>query len=890
MDEPSTTRPTKSVVRTEQDDGDVIPTRITRRTIDIVCSRIPTPPSVDGVSGNFARENIVSGIRKQMVSFSGTFKQSPKRIDALCNFIVGREEASWVLDDDHWGLHGAEAMTVGLGTALQKLFSSVNTKNNKALATVASLDSVLHMVMNRNDQTITTHFLPAYFPEGNPTRQEVIGIRPRFVSVTIDDLLFRRADNNDTGYILGVMEPFEGDGVSPQLRELRRIQVEANYAPVIPARPWNRIGVRTAAGRYMTGSIQMIRLFFDTDRMYSLKITMSKLVNSINAAINNKNKTVYLLGSSGTDGIIDIYPGALANTIPEIEVAEQGFLGVTMMSNFPTTQISGVSGVTEMSAVAVELDAMIKTSRAHEYYVADAGRKLLLEAIETNYGIVLDWSDLETKSVLLSSIDQVQPTDIQLGLIEDKFLVVRPPSVSAGSGVSEAQLTSFYIQQVAGGRGLEDLWVCQLDVVLISYHSIDASLIHRMLEYCGLDIVHEAYHETLVDVIDKIYVRSVEDPKTIISRHNDIDSYITAFKPQHSLSQSIPIPAVGTNLSNFAYQRVLDKAKAYNIKPEILLLDPKSLELERIFIYHYAAMTCTKDETSKKDNPIIDYINSRPFWAVIRFPFIDKTKTVCNDWNTMTYACGTIITRNNYVSEINQLYSDQNIDRRHLEGYGDYTFELGIGAGIGYHATKGHLVGVYTSLGNEQAEKQISTSSHLKEPESTRSMGAAFMLSMPAPAPAIGGLSYQQRFVGLTRRQREEEQFRLSQRLGRAPKTIGGKQSLSTSAISFIVHSQLLETDPYGSITTFQLAGNVVIPEYPPTMSFRHTTTKHEASGILNQINSDLDRMTVQMRGAVPLEMKRPEIVSITGDFVDITALYDYIRSAAFDMVYKGAF
>lgn len=858
-------------------------TPLTRRTIHAICLDVPTPPSIEPYAAWHAALNIISGIREQLVSFRGDFDQSPDNVHELGSMMVKLEYASYLVDGIRYGLRAAEALTVGPGHALQKLFSSVEQKGGTTIDMVAQLDTVMRTVLNRSDQLIIAHFDRIWFTSvltddaPNLGLHTVKRLESVFVETRIANLLMKTAANKNRGYIIGVLEPFTQDAVPPETRQRRQDLMDKNYAALIPVKAWDIVATWTQAGPYIANSLQMIRLFLDPNLMHARGVTMERVVHTLmnlSAGVRSAGN-FYAISSSISEGIVDIFPGQLGsasspqerNAFPQ-ERAERVLLGNTIVMSLDEErmQVSGISNVLSFDVVKVDLIRQINFQFANQHLVAQLGRDAILRA---NKMANVRWEQFEDLAVLIPR-EQLDPTDILLGIVGNDYCVVPkdPTPISGARLPSDETITQLLIEQFAGPQGLGNLWCGTLDQLGISMHCLDIQLIEEMLQYCGLSVVGYAQHETLmsrvpgVGILDSIYVRSVLNPKDVMQWHANPDNYQPG------------------NL------RAMSAAARQGFQEG----DTHLLNLDHYFNYYYAKMKCRKKDSSSKGGSIPNHVESHPYWAVMSYPFVDKDRTVCNDWNTSTYTMGIVAARNNYLMELRHLYSEQSIDRRHLELFGDYVFLNTFPAGIGFHGSKKSGMGAVSLMAIEQSESLLLTEMFNKPVESASNLAVSVLFGMGAEGVAVMGEGSRERTTEMFSQMRREYAYRVRkkyERIGSKKSTVSARTDTSEEEyMELLARFRLIETDPYQSILTFKVRP-AVIPSYPANMVPPPNPSKKGAFGMLQRIKAGVDITMALLGRLTPLTLDRNKTVRIQGDFIPMPALYSYIKGVTF---YGGTF
>jgi hypothetical protein len=510
----------------------IIPTLLTRRIINTVCDALIQTPGIDVYACKVSTNNRRELIRDQLIGSKMVQKRSD--IQRLIEYILSREACSFIKDDVNIGLRVAEAMSTNLARLSMDAFKDVgrNTAETALEDVVAQIKSVVNCVQDRNDQKVTVHFDPSYAPEGNFTLREVIDMRALFVRTYFHDLI------KPGGDIVGVMDNFDGDGVSDEINNKRNEARRQLHAPRIEPGIWNLMNARINAAssrkskKVSSNSIYTLRLHLDKQLMYARGVSMQHLVKILTEHAGDKANDISIVASSFDDAIIDVMHGNIelgANT--EKGLAENMFLGVVAES-LKVLMVAGIDKIKAMHPVRVDIQSMItKYELANEYRVAELGR----EAWINNNNLELTWDQVEysmwlTKRTIKSDILLGEVGELSCVSIADKYI---NENIIINRGLrrpTEAQLTKLFIEQFSYLIVEEDseqyeeqvpmkqLWVLTLDVIAMKIKAVDLKLIERILDYCGLNVVNTVKHQSL-SLIGYIYVSSVANPKTVMASY-----------------------------------------------------------------------------------------------------------------------------------------------------------------------------------------------------------------------------------------------------------------------------------------------------------------------------------------------------------------------------------
>ena len=821
---------------------------LSRQTVQVICDDVPTPIGIDLFAAQHARENIVAGVREQLVFFDGEFDQTEDNVREVGDALSRAEYAAYMPDGTRQGLRSAEALTVGPGYMLQKLFSSVvQEPGTTVIDMVDQLDTVMRTVNNRRDQLITMHVDRAWFPLGsNPSIHSIKSLESVFVSTRIGDLLLKNPSNKNRGYVMGVMETFATDGVSEEVLRQRQHLIDESYAVTIGARSWDLTAMYTPASTYVSNSLQMMRLFFDPSLLFARRVTMENIVRTLMSTPVGARSTgsFYAVSSSIADGIIDIFPGRVGSDAFPQDRAERVLLGnaIVMSLDEDFMTVSGLPGILSFDVVRVELMKYITFSPSNVHLVAERGRRKLVGR--------RPWKDFEALAVLLPPGDAPADSDIFLGMVGNQSCIVPVIPILGAHLPSHDDITRLLVEQFAGERGLSDLWCGTLEQVGISAHCLEYRLFQEMLAYCGLEVVGGGRHDTLmsaspgVGVLSAIYVRSTVNPREVMEHHG----------------------VSGDMASSDAY-----------------------------FNYYYAKLKCKKKDSSSKGGNIPNHVTAHPYWAVMAFPFVDKNRTTCNDWSTMTYSLGVVGARNNYLDEFRHLYSRQVIDMRHLEVFADYVFLNVFPAGIGFHGSKRSGMGSVSLMAMQQSESLLVTEMYNKPIEPASNLAVSVLFGLGAEGVAINGQGSRERAVDMFALMQREQQYRVQKKYehlrGRKRQvavidTTSATSSSEDRYMEMLTRFRLMETDPYQSILTFKITPSIT-PDYPRNLLPVSNPVKRSVFGMLQRARSGVEIVMAELDNLTPVVVSRVKTVTIRGDVIPMPQLFSFIQTVTF---YGGTF
>lgn len=840
--------------------------KLSRSQIDLICDAVLPVVSVDAYTSAVQTSILRERIRDQLVEVE--LYQSEEAFEMLTAYMVNRMRMASIIDEKNIGLIVAEALSAGVAQASMNAFKAT-TQDVPLTVTVNQLSSCLSTVNDRSDQKVTMHCDPAWALNGhNWTLREYADLRSVFVHITLEDVA------PPGKVIIGVLKDYEGDGLTDAMRRAKTSFREDSLCPWLEPGRWNKVRALKPDGY----GVVCMRLYLDSQLAYSHGISMNKILQELINLSGELNCSV--TGSSLQTGIVDILSrdtGRGSNLLSILSIMER------IRLSFGNVDLSGLRSVKSMALERVDLPGLITSSKpANEYRVSQLGIQRLLDA---NSRLDLTWRDLEDESYVITTaeLNSLPETALIIGSLDDDTHVIYSPQYSTSPGqhggirAHPDDLTSLYVRyylqslptQVAS---LADLWVLRLDVVMLKRNCIDLSMIAYMLDFCGVfAVAWERAHTS--DLIEYIYVDSPTDPLTIIRAHFDPASYYN--------EETGSTYAENENLSLTAKQAI---AAHLQEKPSTLIVSElqniESQYLDSISKYYYAVLSVAKkDSSSKEGGPIVEHVAPHIYTEILRYPFVSREKTTCNDWHTMTYVLGADAAKNNYILEIVQLFQqcDIKIDPRHLDLLSDYVFETGEPAGVGIAPMKRHGIGFTHEMSTQNTYSQL-PGGHLRTAETVESYSIATYMGSPPIGPDT-----KRRQVEQAKRLEEMERSRFDMKRGRTKLVLPAAPgpARNTDAIDIAIRSMFLDTDPYYSIPTFEVADAIL-----PRASYTLDDTGFVGSQLvmdrvrerapLDSIIGNLERLREYV-GHVKKILKMP----ITANIIDMDELEAYFTEHA---------
>jgi len=467
----------------------------TRRSINRICDNIQPSPSLDPFAAKVATKVRKEQIKDQLVNIK--MIQTDEAVEKMQSYINKRDGCAFIKDSVAVGLRDAEAMTSTIAQLSQSAFKAVDQGGSLG-GVVNTMISVLTTVQDRADQNVTVHFDASYAPEENFDLREIVDMRAHFVGTYVSDLI------KPNGMEIGVMAEFEGDGVSPDIREKRVRALTDYHAPVIQPGRWNKINARLNEKSPSSNSVFTLRLHLNNQLMYSHGITIQNIILMIINHSDEIANQISIVPSTYAEGIIDIMPGqARMGPNWEKDLAESLFLEVVKKS-LTEILISGLYSVNSMQIMREDIQEQIQSYKpANSYYVGELGREKWLADNNLKY----TWDQVEYNTWLT---DNSRENDIKLGEING-FTCILSFEDEKLPKPTENELTELFIKYYCGT--LENLWMLTLDVVKMRIKCIDTRLVIKLLEYCGIEIVKIVKH-SILEVDAYIYVRSIPNSPT----------------------------------------------------------------------------------------------------------------------------------------------------------------------------------------------------------------------------------------------------------------------------------------------------------------------------------------------------------------------------------------
>lgn len=895
---------------------------LTRKEINIICDSIPQLVGLDRIACEISRKNIVAGIRKQLYSIQ--LVDNPEAVSHVMSFIGRRSVLCAIDNDKNVGFPMQEAIIYAFSQLLQDAFKSTDKDVNLGAVT-EQIKSVLDTVKDRSDQKVIVHLDRDYAPFANNfSLREASDMRGIFVGATIRSLL----SEPPTEGVLGSMgEKFDED-TSREIMEERNKTIEEYSAPVLLAGQWNKLDAIFNNNRTKT-SVVFLRLKFNLSSLYERMLDLATICQKMKELLLKDDATASIakkyifIPSSLSETTIDIFP-------PESKPNRRDGQILELRQNiYPILdcEISGLAKVSGMFINRISIFNLIKSfGKANVTTMSHLG---MMEFINT-YDIKVEnenntsaheatWSDIENNAQFIP-IEQkaprgyfsYKPTVDEHKLILPKKMVKNSEREVQDERV-ESFLTDFYLQYFLDGRDdSANAWILTMDTSKMRTQCIDTQLVTNLLEYCGIaesDTQSKSkrsgmcyklvYGETGGGIKTNrnpptyIYIfGSVSNPQDIVKHHLFGDTTPSVAPDKCPGADCPPKQPYSENwkdtLSDIAKNLIDEDAKRLGLTVKDYLPKINIHLLSRVNYYYFVVLECSKKNSSKDvKGPYIEHVMSHVYSTIINYPFVDRFKTTCNDWNTMTFCIGAEGAGNNYIIEPSGVFSacGINIDPRHMKLLRNYVFEKGIPAGVGLTSAVKHGQGIISEVMIQAPSKQIIEGTSRK-PESISNIAVA-QLQGQAPIP----FSQRAEYVAAQERRNAQEKERVERRYASKFGNKSGPSRLHVTevpknkdTISLAVRSMLIDYDPYYSIDTIQLEDKGDRPKGPDELIVEPTNTLNY--DIIDRLKQFKDQYYEKLRNTVSIEVPVKKKVVLDND----TSVFNITEAVNYLMQYRSIF
>jgi len=831
---------------------------LTRWNINQICDAVPPCPSLDmGASSATATHMIKENIRQQLVGKH--IRQSEGALQALKDFIIMSEVRAKIRDDVFAGLRAAESLTVFLSQLSLDAFKALGD-DKEAANIINVLKGIFQTVIDHSRPYTTVHFDLDYSPRPGYsfTYREAYDTRAYFLHTSLQHFLL------PNGFVVGVMEEYKEDHVSPVIRGLRNTINKNGGAPILKPGPWTHLYNAIYGTSGTEACIYTARLLFDKQTMYAYGITMNQLSKILCQSF--KETCPVIIASSFSDAVIDIYPSGIITAPDEMEQTEGIYLEVykenillysSLKSNLNQIRVGGIPyqvsskntcpKVIDLKVHTIKYDSLYTTKKVvgkesipYKMWTALNGIKGKHLTDPNHYHFDERGSLVYSEKVVDSkhpSAQQLEKTFQDLGKLpivnthyieelgrdkwakelgldyltwrdlefncytdQDKKIFYSREKLADTPLATEQELNKFFIETFLAGESLDNLWVLELKVATMVVEGIEYSNMAKFLTYCGLKI-HSVEKHQFLNKDGYIYILSDINPDIIIKNH---------FEEKNYTYQNL---FINKSLSDEARKLALEKSGGSKNEKVIvnMLSVPNVLELERIHTYCYIVL---HTERKNKTSAYMEHIMNHAYDQIVRFPWVDRRKTISNDWYNVNLVLGVDIAHNNYMIEPHREISacGAGIDPRHLISFTALVFEKGFPAGSGLKGVITHGIDFLTEVFTEKADSQL-LKGYTRKPSTNL---ALYLFTGGIATRGIQRLKEAE--VASKERLRENEIIRSQARFGKsarypeASKVITKTENNTEVAARILaIRSRILSGDPFAGIETIIVLDNRIL-------------------------------------------------------------------------------
>lgn len=873
-----------------------------RDLINRICDRVPIPNGIGDKARNVALNNVVEMFRDQFANVKLPPKLVPYVIAGLEAEITTKELAARIADNCPIGLRAAEALTAGLGQLSMSAFKSTDQAEQTLMAAVNLMQTLTRVTKFRPDMKCEIHYNSEYAQEGNFNIIDIADMRETFLSKSVSDLLMKYTSNHAdydlkrNGYTIGVMN-IKGQDISDKVKKERQELIDDWNYPIIEPMRWNYLGSKLDRDKVSSQCRLMLRLYLDPQIMYSMKVSMPEIIQKIGDSTDNSRIRRYIMASSFSEGIIDIFPGkGLHEDVPDVprSNAEKIFLGTTFIESLIRETVGGIPGVLAVHIARIDMVDYLSFHKVNPYTISEIGRREFIKGRKVDvFTDTIEWEDIEKNAILVSKEEYDLKNNSYIGEVDGMDCIL-PFKISAERHLAAPhptgnQLTHCYLQIFGKIMGLSEeqsTWEnLKNKVKVIGVNNklyidgVKLNLVEKLLYYCGIRIKHKELHSRLLNVIQTLYVVSEEHPESIIKRHRELSSY--NFDDIFTEKKDKVFRKKNSIISKQAAKRLLYLKKKNKITKaddfKKALVSAAFLDLGRIFNYCYNIAEIIKVTTVGPKNAVEEFVTQLPFWDILRYPFVDKERTTCNNWNSMVIATGVGAACNWHLYELTTFLKGcgESNAKRHIVCLSDFIWEKGRPYGVNLYGIKKHGFGIMTILSFEGAGREI-WSAFYKKPESVTN----FAVSGLTGTEPVGDRSMIQKLIAVREKEVAEKRARLSIRLGNQhTKTDDTKLEEATNddAISIEAMSILMRQNPEQSIETFVIE-RALVPDAPEDIVI---VDKYYQKNIFESIKRESQIALNILRNLMPYEEEKIEVtlLPVNSGFFNIDTLFKLLTN-----------
>ncbi|CAK7994519.1 DNA-directed RNA polymerase subunit RPB1 [uncultured virus] len=501
--------------------------------IDSIVNSLTPIPCVDQEAGALARQYHMVKTRNELMKIS--LIPDVKYYDLLKDRILSKYERSKIVNDERIGMFAAETLSNGVYQITMDTFS-VAGQDLIIGSGLRNVEALLNVQMERNDPKVVVHFDPAYgrAPSYHYTQNDVVDMRAQLVQMTVEDFIL------PDGVEIGPFESFEGDNVSDDLRRLREITMDEMAMNAQPFGWWDRLFmISDPNGHLVSSSITVMRVRFDVTLMYAHRVTLQMIVDAISLGKIPVDELI-MIQSSFTEGIIDFMTGedfrvlrgaAGYESIKDAprKISELLFFNGILKPHFRNLKVKGITALTELNPVEVNVMTAIKSSsRANRYQVARHGYKMMQGALgfETPHEKFIDRvysvqsSDLKNDwSFAEISVLNGRTVFHPLGTVPKTLIIGK----LSRDEVINYEMLEFYDPEKYNPDDVDHLfsqtWVLKLDLTTIKIKGVSIRVLREILALVDIKIIRELNDELLISHLAEIYVLSAEDPVRLMEAY-----------------------------------------------------------------------------------------------------------------------------------------------------------------------------------------------------------------------------------------------------------------------------------------------------------------------------------------------------------------------------------
>jgi len=539
--------------------------------IESIVNSLPQIPSVDQEAGKLARQYHMLKTRDALLKI--LMIPDPACYERLKDSIVSKYRQSLIVDDQRIGMFAAETLSNGAYQVTMDSFGMGGQDLMLGEAGLRNIEALYNVQLDRNDPKVLVHFDPAYgrMPSYHFTKNDVVDMRAQLVQMTVQDFIM------PDGIEIAPFEAFEGDNVSDDLRRLRSSVMEEMSMNAQQVGWWDRLFILSNPnGHIVSTSISVMRVRFDVTIMYAHRVTLQMIAETISRYGKIAAEDLVMIQSSFDEGVIDFLTGEDFRVLKEAsgsegttgtsrEISELLFFNGILVPHFKNLKVKGVTGLTELNPVEVNVVSAIKRSeRAVMHRVSRHGFEMMKKALkfEADHRTFID-NIFDVNEIDFASEYRAQNNPNVVEILTQNGRTVfysadesfsHPKVRLLPQEVINLELAEFYnpgdAYSDATAERFSRTWVLTLDQMTIKIKGVTIRVIRDILKLANVKILHEINDELLVTHVGEIYVESAEDPIRLIEAYlNSAYNVSNIFKvvdDEITLSRQHPIISSAT--------------------------------------------------------------------------------------------------------------------------------------------------------------------------------------------------------------------------------------------------------------------------------------------------------------------------------------------------------